>query len=159
MHAASLNGSLAIIQHPFEDDEFADNRTGIELGSSVSLSCVANYSGEEDHILPVEILWTRDGETVISHASCGDGNAETGIGDSESVHCISESMNNNQLNSSLHIRVQQIGGAGVYQCIFILNTTDTEFITTRPIKIDTGTCFTIVKLCLLLTSGCRPSSR
>ena len=135
MHAVSFHGSLTTVQHPLEDDEFEDNRTGIALGSNVSMSCAANYSGGEGNIQPVQILWTRNGEAVVSHTSCGGGNAEIGVG--ESIHCISESSET--LNSSLHIHLQQFGGAGVYQCIFIINDTDTEFITTRPLRIDIDT--------------------
>ena len=133
----SLHGSLTIVQHPLEDDEFEDNRTGIVLGSNVSMGCAATYSGRADHTPPVQILWTRDGEVVVSHANCGGGNAEVGPG--ESIHCISESSEN--LNSSLHIHLQQFGGAGVYQCSFIINDTETEFVTTRPLRIDTGTYY------------------
>ena len=99
------------------------------------MSCAANYSGGAGHIPTVQILWTRDGEAIVSHASCEGGNAEVGVG--ESIHCISES--NENLNSSLRIRLQQFGGVGVYQCIFIINDTEAEFVTTRPLRIDTGT--------------------
>ncbi len=130
----SFHGSLTVVQHPLEDDEFEDNRTGIALGSNVSISCAANYSGGEGNIPPVQILWIRNGEAVVSHGSCRGGNAEVAVG--ESIHCISES--NKTLSSSLHIQLQQFGGAGVYQCIFIINDTDSEFVTTRSLRIDTG---------------------
>ena len=112
------------------------------------MNCAANYSETAGHTPLVQILWTRDGELLVSHASCGDKNTEVGPG--ESIHCISESTEN--LNSSLYISLQQFGGAGVYQCIFIINDTETEIVTTRPLRIDTGTCIIVIMQSMIMNS-------
>lgn len=117
-----LMGSLTILHHPIENEllfeemysnhKFEDNRTGIALGSTVSMSCAADNTDTP----PVQILWIRNGRMVNANSN----------------HFITNVTN---LNSSLQIANFAHDDAGVYQCIF---NTEIELITTRPFKLQTG---------------------
>ena len=118
---AAINGSLAIVRHPTEDEELLeerlfseDNRTGIVLGSYISMNCAVETS---NNALPVQISWIRDGNTIIQDAN----------------HRITTT----NLNSNLEISSFALQDVGVYQCIFI-NAETTEFITTIPFRLQTG---------------------
>ena len=115
-----INGTLSVVRHPTEDEEllegsslFEDNRTGIPLGSRVSLSCAAETLS---NALAIQILWTRDGKVIAGN----------------STHRISTT----NLNNSLEITNFALQDSGVYQCIF--NAETTELITTRPFRLQTG---------------------
>ena len=120
IHIAVINGTLYVVHHPTEDEEllegsslFEDNRTGILLGSQVSLNCVAETS---NNILAMQILWIRDGNIIAE----------------DFTHHITTT----NLNSSLEITNFAQGDAGVYQCIF--NAETIELITTIPFRLQTG---------------------
>ena len=119
MHIAVVNGSLMVVHHPTEDEEllegtlFEDNRTGIILGSQVSINCAAETS---NNALPIQISWTRDGKTIAE----------------DSTHCI----NTTNLISNLQITDFALQDAGVYQCIF--NAETTGLTTTVPFRLQTG---------------------
>ena len=117
---AVINGSLTVARHPTDDEELLegsrgveDNRTGIVLGSHVSMNCAANTSN--DNALPIQISWIRDGETIVG----------------DSTHRIDTT----NLTSILEIIDFAHGDAGVYQCVF---STDAELITTTPFRLQTG---------------------
>ena len=117
---AVINGSLAVARHPTDDEEllevwrrFEDNRTGIVLGSDVSMNCAANTSS--DNALPIQILWIRDGKTIVG----------------DSTHHIDTT----NLTSILNITNFAHRDAGVYQCVF---NADAELITTTPFRLQTG---------------------
>lgn len=118
---AAINGSLSIIRHPTEDEELLegelfseDNRTGIELGSQVSMNCAAETSNDA---LPIQISWIRDGNTVAN----------------DTTHHV----NTMDLSSNLQITDFALPDVGVYQCIFV-NAETTELITTIPFRLQTG---------------------
>ena len=113
MIIAIINGSLTIIRHPTENEgTFADNRTGIELGSGISINCAAETS---NHPLSIQILWIRDGKTI----------------DDDSSHHIYTT----NLTSNLNITNFKNADAGVYQCVF---NAEKELITTIPFRLQTG---------------------
>jgi hypothetical protein len=121
MHIAIINGSLAVVHHPTEDEELLegrlfneDNRTGIELGSQVSMNCAAEGS---NNALPIQILWLRDGNTIVE----------------DSIRHI----NTTDLSSNLQITDFTSQDVGIYQCIFI-NAETTELLTTIPFRLQTG---------------------
>ena len=127
IHIAVVSGSLIVVHHPTEDEEllegtlFQDNRTGIVLGSQVSMNCAAETS---NNALPVQISWTRDGKIIID----------------DSTHHI----NTTDLNSSLQITNFTLQDVGVYQCIF--NTLTTELTMTIPFRLQTGEYNNIVTI-------------
>ena len=113
MIIAIINGSLTIIRHPTENEGiFADNRTGIELGSEISINCAAETS---NHALSIQILWIRDGKTI----------------DDDSSHHIYTT----NLTSNLNITNFRNTDAGVYQCVF---NAEKDLITTTPFRLQTG---------------------
>ena len=118
---AVVNRSLTVVQHPVENEgsfeqayhrAFEDNRTGIPLGSQVSMNCAVETS---NNALPVQILWIRDGQIITG----------------DSIHSIIVAT----LNSTLQITSFALNDAGVYQCMFIA---EMELITTRPFRLQTG---------------------
>ena len=119
IYIAIVNGSLAVVHHPTEDEELLegtlleDNRTGIVLGSQVSMNCAAETS---NNALPIQISWTRDGKIIAE----------------DSTHRINTTnqISNVQISNFAPIDV------GVYQCIF--NTLTTELTTTIPFRLQTG---------------------
>ena len=115
MIIAIINGSLAVTRHPTENEgTFIDNRTGIELGSGISINCAAETS---NYALSIQILWIRDGKTI----------------DNDSSHHIYTT----NLTSSLDIINFKNADAGVYQCVFNAGT-DLELTTTIPFRLQTG---------------------
>ena len=118
---AAINGSLTIIRHPTEDEELLeggllskDNRTGIVLGSQVSINCIAE-TFNLNNAPHIQISWIRDGNTIVE----------------DSTHYI----NTIDLNSNLQITDFSLHDIGVYQCIYAETT---ELITTIPFKLQTG---------------------
>lgn len=77
------------------------------------MNCAAETS---NHALQVQILWVRDGITISG----------------DSTHSITGTAT---LNSSLQITDFALSDAGVYQCIFNV---ETELIITRPYRLQTG---------------------
>ena len=122
-----INGSLTVVHHPIENElsfeqaysnrQFEDNRTGIELGSTISMNCAAEYNEISNHnpVVP-QIQWIKNGNIVVA----------------DSNHYITSVTN---LRSSLEIANFIQYDAGVYQCIF---NAEAEFITTRPFRLQTG---------------------
>ena len=121
-----INGSLTVVDHPIENEllfeqaysnrQFEDNRTGIPLGSTVSMNCAAEYNETSSSNAVVQIQWIKNGNIVVA----------------DSNHCITSVTN---LSSSLEIDNFAEDDAGVYQCIF---NAETELITTRPFRLQTG---------------------
>ena len=133
VHAAwnsSSDGTLNIEAEPRDREEsfenpffFRDNRSGVELGSSVDsslLTCAVKHSSSSASSVPT-VQWIRNGEVVLD----------------DSNHDII-STSGLEFQSSLEITNFALSDAGVYQCIFIDSDTDAEVITTTPFRLDTG---------------------
>ena len=108
-----------------------DNRTAVSLGSTIGqplLRCVGGHVGDtgQGGFSAPSVVWVRNGEQLV------DGGGIT----------ITESTT---LSGQRRVSVLQISNfgssdVGVYQCIFTDVDSDSEVITTTPLRLDTGWC-------------------
>ena len=127
-----INESFAIDIDVTDPDQFQDNRTGVELGSTVNnlLSCSVTYT-TLTNTPAIQILWIRDGYVVTE----------------DSDHIFS-SINN--LGRTLEINNFSQNDSGVYQCIFNANSTS-EVLTTRPFRLQTGGYYSMLMIIIVIT--------
>ena len=124
--AASTN-TLTVVTNPADSDGFADNRSAVTVGNNQVLRCVGSGSSS-----PPSVVWVRNGEQVVAGSRIA----------------ITETMPGAQQRSSeLQITNFSLSDAGVYQCIF---TEDAAVITTRPLRLDSGLCPTLLMLWISL---------
>ena len=112
-----------------ESDVFPrDNRTAIALGSTASQQCVGGHVGDTGigGFFPPSVVWVRNGEQLVADGS---------ITITEST-----TFGGQQRVSDLQISNFGFSDVGVYQCIFTDVDSDTEVITTTPLRLDTGWC-------------------
>ena len=112
---------MIVVTQPasYDTDVFnVDNRTAVTVGSTVLLECAGERSGLGSFSAP-SVVWIRNGEQVVA-----DGRITQ-----------STSSGGRRRTSDLTITNFGLSDAGVYQCIF---TSDTEVITTIPLRLDTG---------------------
>jgi len=113
-----------------DNDNFPiDNRTAVALDSMIGpplLRCVGGH-GSGGFSAP-SVVWVRNGEQVV---------ADGRITITESVISI---VGNERRASDLTITNFGLSDAGVYQCIFTDVDSDSEVITTIPLRLDTGWC-------------------
>jgi len=126
---------LIVRTDPVDSDNDAfpgDNRTAVTLGSTIGLPllrCVGGHEGDTafgSSFSPPSVVWVRNGEQVV---------ADGRITITESVVSGGE-----RRNSDLQIANFGFPDAGVYQCIFTDVDSDSEVITTKPLRLDTGWC-------------------
>ena len=113
-----------------------DNRTAVPLGSTVDpagtedgnklLRCVAGHVGDTrpGSFSPPSVVWVKNGEQVV---------ADSRITINESTV-----FSGCRRASELQISNFSLSDVGVYQCIFADVDSDTEVITTTPLRLDTG---------------------
>ena len=113
-----------------------DNRTAVQLGSTVDpvgttendklLRCVGGHVGDTGagSFSPPLVVWVRNGEQVLTDSRINI--TEMAI------------FNGRRRASDLHISNFSLSDVGVYQCIFTDVDSDSEVITTTPLKLDTG---------------------
>ena len=114
---------MTVVTDPssYDTDVFnVDNRTAVTLGMTVLLECDGDHAGIGMLSAP-SVVWVRNGEQVVA-----DGRITQ-----------STSSGGRRRTSDLTITNFGLSDAGVYQCIF---TSDTEVITTIPLRLDTGWC-------------------
>ena len=110
----------------YDTDVFpVDNRTAVTLGTTVLLECDGDHSGLRRFSAP-SVVWVRNGKQVVD-----DGR----ITITESVL-----FGGRRKTSDLQIANFDLADAGVYQCIFTDVDSDSEVITTIPLRLDTGWC-------------------
>ena len=113
-----------------ENDVFPrDNRTAIALGSTASQQCVGGHVGDTGGFggfLPPSVVWVRNGEQLV--------------GGGRITITESTTLSGQQRVSDLQISNFGSSDVGVYQCIFTDVDSDTEVITTTPLRLDTGLC-------------------
>ena len=116
-----------------ESDFFPrDNRTAVTLGSTIGqplLRCVGGHVGDTGGFggfLPPSVVWVRNGEQLV------DGGRIT----------ITETVVSGGQRRVSDLQISNFGfsDVGVYQCIFTDVDSDTEVITTTPLRLDTGWC-------------------
>jgi len=120
----------------YDTDVFSvDNRTAVALGSTVLLECDGEHSGLGRFGLgrfsAPSVVWVRNGKQVVD-----DGR----ITITETVL-----LGGQRKTSDLQIANFDLADAGVYQCIFTDVYSDSEVITTKPLRLDTGWCWTLRK--------------
>jgi len=131
----SSPSTLIVVTDPADNDNDVfpvDNRTAVTLGATVGpplLRCVGGH-GSRRFSAP-SVVWVRNGEQVV---------ADGRITITESVTLI---VGNVRRNSDLTITNFGFPDAGVYQCIFTDVDSDAEVITTIPLRLDTGLCWTL----------------
>ena len=108
-----------------------DNRTAVTLGSTVGpplLRCVGGHEGDAGlgSFDPPLVVWVRNGEQLV------DGGRIT----------ITESTTLSGRRRVSDLQISNFGSSdvGVYQCIFTDVDSDSEVITTTPLRLDTGWC-------------------
>ena len=106
-----------------------DNRTAVTLGSTIGqplLQCVGGHVGDtgQGGFSPPSVVWVRNGEQLVD-----DGR----IAISEST-----TLSGQRRVSDLQISNFGFSDVGVYQCIFTDVDSDSEVITTTPLRLDTG---------------------
>ena len=113
-----------------------DNRTAVQLGSTVDLvgaadsdkllRCVGGHVGDAGAGIfsPPSVVWVRNGEQVLT--------------DSRITFTESVVFGGRRRDSYLQISNFGPSDVGVYQCIFTDVDSDSEVITTTPLKLDTG---------------------
>ena len=114
----------------YDSDVFpVDNRTAVTLGSTVGsttlLQCVGDHSGLGSFSAP-SVVWVRNGEQVVADGRITITESTTSAG--------------RRRTSDLQITNFGLTDAGVYQCIFTDVDSDSEVITTKPLRLDTGWC-------------------
>ena len=111
-----INKSFDIDIDVTDPDQFQDNRTGVELGSTVTnlLNCSVTYT-TLTNTPAIQTLWIRNGNVVTE----------------DSDHIFSN------LGRTLQINNFSRNDTGVYQCIFNANSTS-EVLMTRPFRLQTG---------------------
>ena len=107
-----------------------DNRTAVSLGSTAGpplLQCVGGHEGDTGFgsFSSPSVVWVRNGEQLV------DGGRIT-ITESTPLGV--------RTQSDLQISNFGSSDVGVYQCIFTDVDSDTEVITTTPLRLDTGWC-------------------
>ena len=144
LHTAFDSGinTLTVVTDPvaneitFENVIPLDNRTAVPLGSTINpvgtedrdklLRCVSGHVGDQDSggFKPPSVVWVRNGEQVVP----------------SSRHTIIDStvFSDQRMQSEVQISNFSLSDAGVYQCIFTDADSDTEVITTTPLRLDTG---------------------
>jgi len=118
----------------YDNDVFSvDNRTAVTLGFTVGVSppllqCVGGHEGDTGlgSFSPPSVVWVRNGEEVIA--------------DGRITITESTTSGGRRRTSDLTITNFGLSDAGVYQCIFTDVDSDSEVITTTPLKLDTGWC-------------------
>ena len=111
-----------------------DNRTAVSLGSTIGpplLRCVGGHVGDTGigRFSPPSVAWVRNGEQVLT--------------DSRITITESTTLSGQRRVSDLQISNFGLSDVGVYQCIFTDVDSDTEVITTTPLRLDTGWCWTL----------------
>ena len=106
-----------------------DNRTAITLGSTIGpplLQCVGGHEGDTGtgSFSAPSVVWVRNGEQVVA--------------DSRVTITESTIFSGRRRASYLQITNFGLSDAGVYQCIFTDVDSDSEVITTTPLRLDTG---------------------
>ena len=103
---------------------FADNQTGIELGSTVGsslLTCGSEHVTSDENAT-ISVVWIRNGQTITA----GD------------EHKLDTMTQFGTVTSSLEITSFAQSDVGEYQCLFIDSDSEAEVITTIPLKLNTG---------------------
>ena len=108
-----------------------DNRTAVPVGSTVDntlLRCVSGHVGDTGFgaFSPPSVVWVRNGEQVVDGGRI----------------IVTEGTTHGGQRRSSELEISNFGlsDAGVYQCIFTDVDSDTEVITTTPLRLDTGWC-------------------
>ena len=108
-----------------------DNRTAVTLGSTIGpplLRCVGGHEGDTGlgSFSPPSVVWVRNGEQLV-----GGGRIT-----------ITESTTLSGQRRVSDLQISNFGSCdvGVYQCIFTDVDSETEVITTTPLRLDTGWC-------------------
>ena len=115
-----------------ESDFFPhDNRTAVTLGSTIGqplLRCVGGHEGDSGlgSFDPPSVVWVRNGEQLVNGGR---------ITITEST-----TLSGQRRVSVLEISNFGFSDVGVYQCIFTDVDSDSEVITTTPLRLDTGWC-------------------
>ena len=131
-HNLSAFGSgtnpLTVVTQPasYDTDVFpVDNRTAVTLGSTMLLECDGDHSGLGS-FSPPSVVWVRNGEQVVADGRITITESTTSGGE--------------RRTSDLQITNFGLSDAGVYQCIFTDVDSDSEVVTTIPLRLDTGWC-------------------
>ena len=117
---------MTVVTQPvsYDTDVFpVDNRTAVALGSTVWLECDGDHSGPGS-FSPPSVVWVRNGEQVVA--------------DGRITITESTTSGGRRRTSDLQITNFDLSDAGVYQCIFTDVDSDSEVITTTPLRLDTG---------------------
>ena len=129
----SSTNTLIVATDPVESESDVfprDNRTAVTLGSTIGpplLRCVGGHEGDSGlgSFSPPSVVWVRNGEQLV------DGGRIT-ITESTPLGV--------RTQSDLQISSFGSSDVGVYQCIFTDVDSDSEVITTTPLRLDTGWC-------------------
>ena len=119
---------MIVVTQPasYDTDVFpVDNRTAIILGSTVLLECDSERLGLGSFSAP-SVVWVRNGEQVVADGRITITESTTSGGE--------------RRTSDLQITNFGLSDAGVYQCIFTDVDSDSEVVTTIPLRLDTGWC-------------------
>ena len=113
-----------------ESDFFPrDNRTAVTLASTIGpplLRCVCGHEGDTGlgSYSPPSVVWVRNGEQLV--------------GGGRITITESTTLSGRRRVSDLQISSFSSSDVGVYQCIFTDVDSDSEVITTTPLRLDTG---------------------
>ena len=128
----SSTNTLRVATDPVtsESDFFPrDNRTAVTLGSTIGpplLQCVCGHVGDTGGFggfSPPSVVWVRNGEQLV---------------DGGRITMTESTPLGVRTQSDLQISNFGSSDVGVYQCIFTDVDSDSEVITTTPLRLDTG---------------------